>query len=199
MTMSFAANKSVSIGGKNFAEKQTIEAAGGLIVEQSIGAAKTGVLTTRTDGDTGSLTLEVSHGVTTGQELHLFWLDAGMQKRAVCPAVGTVAAQVVPIDNCTGDVLPTAATAVTVMVPTQVDFLVDGDDLAGIAMFSESSSGTIIMEDDLVRHFDREEQVYVWFDGDGDANPVAGDSITFVKFSHGDVEANVMRIGVVYN
>lgn len=200
MSMSVPLSKSITIGGKSFSDKQTLEGDAVLVVDVSIPAAKTGQLTTRTDNDTGTLTLEASHGVTTGALLHIFWIASGVQKRTVCPAVGTVSGVSVPIDNCTGDVLPANLTNVTVMVPTVEAMVFEGDDAQTIAMFCESDMGTIILENDLTRTFDLGDQAYVWHEGQGDANPIAGDSIATVTFSHGDsTAAMAMRVGVLYS
>jgi len=199
MSITMTVTKSIGLSGKTFAEQKSITADVGVVVEKSVPAAKTGVLTVRTDADTGSLTLAASHGVLTGDLLHIYWVDAGVNKRAVCPSAGTVATLVVPIDNCTGDALPTAATAVTVMVPLTEVFNVVGDDMVGLTMFSESALGTIILENDLTRVFDLASLAYVWYEDCGDVNPIAGDTISVVYFSHGDVSAKTMRVGAAYN
>jgi hypothetical protein len=89
------------------------------VASPTLAAAKTGTLTTRTDNDTGTLTMTAGHGITTGQTLDVYW--AGGQRRGM--TVGTVATNSVPIDGGAGDNLPANTTAITAMVPTSVPFL----------------------------------------------------------------------------
>jgi hypothetical protein len=78
------------------------------------GTARTGVLTARTDFDTGTITMDDSgHGITTGQTLAVWWSTFGDgQIRGM--TVGTVSGKSVPIDGGTGSPLPDVGTAVTV-------------------------------------------------------------------------------------
>lgn len=72
-----------------------------------------GTLTTRTDNDTGTLTLSSGHGVMTGNTVDVFWNDHANSRLGM--TVGTVSGTSVPIDGGTGDNLPAAATAVQVV------------------------------------------------------------------------------------
>ena len=82
-----------------------------LAVALSSADAKTGNISTRTSATVGTLTLAASHGITTGLTIDMSW--AGGNRAGV--AVGTVAVDSVPITGGTGDDLPTADTAVTVV------------------------------------------------------------------------------------
>jgi hypothetical protein len=73
-----------------------------------------GTLTTRTDDDTGVLTLSAMHGVMDGNTVDVFWGEDGEFSR-LGMTVGTVATNDVPIDGGTGDNLPTVSTAVHVV------------------------------------------------------------------------------------
>jgi hypothetical protein len=74
-----------------------------------------GTLTTRTDDDTGEVTLSPSHGVMTGHTLDVHWDDMGTPRSRTGMTAGTVATNVVPIDGGTGDNLPAATTDVNVV------------------------------------------------------------------------------------
>jgi len=67
-----------------------------------------GTLTTRSDDNTGTLTLDTGHGITTGQVFSVFWAN-GAQHRVTA---GTVATNSVPIDSGEGDNLPAQGTAI---------------------------------------------------------------------------------------
>jgi len=75
------------------------------------GVTKSGTLTTRTDDNTGTLTMEAAHGIVTGQPLLLLW-DGGSRSTTA----GTVAGTSVPIDGGAGNILPAASTAVTAVL-----------------------------------------------------------------------------------
>lgn len=70
-----------------------------------------GTLSTRTDGNTGTLTLGGGHGIVTGDVLTLVW-EGGSRSGVT---VGTVAGTLVPIDGGSGGVLPDATTDVTAL------------------------------------------------------------------------------------
>jgi hypothetical protein len=77
-----------------------------------------GTLSTRTDDDTGTLTMSGGHGIETGDTIVLQW-DGGARYSV---EVGTVAGNSVPIDNGRGDVLPDAMTPVTVIRSAEIGY-----------------------------------------------------------------------------
>ncbi len=101
-----------NIGTMALADSVTVESGGVAQVSESIPAAKTGTLTTRTDNDTGTLTMSSGHGITTGAKIDIYWTGG----RRYNVTVGTVSTNSVPFDLGSGDNLPTNNTAVTVMV-----------------------------------------------------------------------------------
>jgi len=78
-----------------------------------------GTLTTRSDDDTGVLTMDDGmHGIATGDVVDVQWADGSR----LAITVGTVAGTTVPIDGGRGDVLPAESTAVTVVRSANVGF-----------------------------------------------------------------------------
>lgn len=73
-------------------------------------AAKTGVLTTRTDNDTGTITLDPGHGLVTGR-VDLYWTVGGVagKRRGVA---GTVTGDSLAVDLGSGDNLPAQSSAI---------------------------------------------------------------------------------------
>ncbi len=69
-----------------------------------------GELSTRTDNDTGVLTLSAMHGVMSGNTVNVFWEDGSR----LGMTVGTVSVNNVPIDGGTGDNLPASSSEVNV-------------------------------------------------------------------------------------
>jgi hypothetical protein len=198
MTMVMAIVKTVTFCGKQFGQSLNLEARTGLPFEESIPAAKSGTLTVRTDANTGSLTMSSGHGITTGARLDLYWV--GGCRRGI--VVGTVATNVVPIDLGSGDDLPSAATAITAMVPTNIEFEIVGDDAVGI-VFNSAKRGQLTIIDET----DSDAEVYysmvedggqsLWHEGDGTDNPAAGANMTKAFVSHGHTAAVVMKFGIL--
>ncbi len=179
--------RSFVIAGLNFTISTTLSSDLATTFSEEVAAAKSGSLTTRTDTNTGTLTMESGHGITTGVRLDLYW-DGG---RRYTVLVGTVSGTSVPIDLGGGDDLPAVSTEVTAMVPTEEALVVTGDNVTSIAGGCDTT-GTIVFCDNsyVVLHAIELESgttpSYVWNSADGGTNPLAGDSVTKVLLSHSD-------------
>jgi hypothetical protein len=182
----FRLQKSATVGGLAFASVVTIDGVAAIPVSTELAAAKTGTLTTRTDDNTGELTLASGHGVTTGQRIDVYWA-AGKRYGMT---VGTVASLVVPVDGGAGDNLPIATTAITAQVPTEIPFSVVGNDLQALAAYATRRS-MVTLADGSSNHLNVElvpddpDQIYTWTEDDGTTNPVAGDTLTKTFLSNG--------------
>lgn len=198
MAMQMKVTRNVSIGGKQFQQSKTVTADAAIIREVTLPAAKAGTLSTRTDANTGTLTLGSGHGVTTGARLDLYWV--GGSRRGI--VVGTVAGTSVPIDLGDGDDLPTATTEITAMVPQSEACIVAGDDVEGLAVYGTGRSTFVFALTDDSESYARVIEALGtdnWRNGDGDANPLAGDAITQVFLSHGEITEKTLRFAVLYN
>jgi len=166
-------------------------ASGPIGLEETLPVAKTGTLTTRTDNTDGELTMSASHGITTAAVIDLYW-SGGVRYGVV---VGTVATNAVPISGGSGDNLPADETAITAVVQTSINLLVDGDNTKIIAISLETVDKTLrtaghvqlrdasnaeIAEIDLVTNV-----AQVWDIEGGSANPFTGNVITNLKASQG--------------
>lgn len=166
----------------------------------SVPVAKVGQLTTRTDADTGVLTMAGGHGFITGDKIDVFW--TGGSRRAMD---ATVSVNAVTVDGGSGDNLPTNLTAITAMNPTVVPMTVDGDDVLGITAYSPKDGYIVFSsvdaednETELVTYQLDAGEGKGWVNGNGVTNPLAEGAVTQVKFSHGNsVEAQTMVAGVV--
>ena len=165
---------------------------GMIALEDTLNAAKAGVLTTRTDDNTGTLTMTTGHGITTGQIVDIFW-SGGVQRTVT---VGTVSVDSVPFDLGIGDNLPIAMTAVTVCVQKAINLAIDGDNADFVAVILETvdkslrtaanvqfldAAADVIAEIDLVTNVPQ-----VWDIEGGSANPFTGDPITNLKATQGN-------------
>lgn len=183
-------NQSISAAGISIQTPPTVRTNSGAIgLEDTLAAAKTGTLTTRTDANTGTLTMDSGHGLTDADVIDVYW-DGGVQYGVV---VGTVSTNSVPIDTGTGDDLPTTSTAITAVVQSSINLAVDGDNADLIAISVETldtsirtaahlqlrdSSDAEIAEIDLVTNVPQ-----VWDIAGGSANPFTGNPITNLKAS----------------
>lgn len=181
-------------GGLSMSRQKTLTGDSLLNCSKSLSAAKTGTLTTRTDANTGTITAQSSHGITTGDKVCIFW-DGGLRYDVT---VGTVSGNSVPIDLGGGDNLPVATTTLTIMVQNAETngWTFDGDDVVGFAcgasvpfvvLFKEGSTVTAAYysaDSDGDAHFyDSEETSTVA------ANPLAGAAIDSIAFAHGSSAA----------
>jgi len=194
--------ESATLLGKSFPSRVTVTADGGIIKEVTIAAAKIGQLTTRTDANTGTLTMASSHGITTGARLDLYW--TGGSRRGI--TVGTVATNSVPIDLGAGDDLPTNLTNITAMVPQEESFVVTGDNVSAIALYSDKAGQIVFAESDNTEACAKSvgaatggEQSYFWTSARDPVNPLASDDVTKVFFSHGSSAGSATMRAAVLN
>lgn len=179
---------SLSAGGLTIQSPAIIRTASAAIgLEETLPAAKSGTLTTRTDDNTGTLTMSAGHGLTTGQIVDIYW-TGGVQYAVT---LGTVSTNSVPFDSGIGDNLPIATTAVTVCVHTTSNILIDGDntDLIGIVLETNDSTirtaahiqflesdNTEVTEIDLVANVPQ-----YWDIAGGASNPFTGELIGKIR------------------
>lgn len=191
-TITFA--QSVSGGGVTIQPLPVTHTNSGPIgLEDTLDAAKSGALTTRTDANTGELTMSPGHGITTGQIIDIYW-TGGVQRSVT---VGTVATNAVPIDGGIGDDLPADETPITAVVQKSINLAIDGDNADIVAIILETTtkslrtagnvqfldaSADVIAEIDLVTNVPQ-----TWDIGNGSANPFTGDPITNLKASQANV------------
>lgn len=200
MTVSIRVGGTHNLDGKSYTQSRNLTAEGSVQKKPSRAAAKQGVLTTRTDADTGSLTMNAGHGITTGAKIDLYWANAdgtrGVRRNVT---VGTVATNVVPIDLGTGDDLPIATTAITAMVPQAYDFRLDGDELVALMASCPGPAVIVLTGDDDVEDFaivlPYGGMTYAWDNRSGAANPIAGDTVTKAYITHGDIVSRDIQIG----
>lgn len=202
MTVSVTIADSASVLGYQFPSRTTTTDDGAIIKAPTVAAAKVGQLTTRSDANTGELTMSPGHGITTGARLDIYW--SGGKRRGV--TVGTVATNAVPFDLGSGDNLPTNNTAITAMMPTEEDFVCTGDNVSLIAVYSDVAGQIVFCEADdtegkayAVGGAVGGEQSAFWTAARDPVNPLASKSITKVYFSHGDSTTSANMRAAVLN
>jgi hypothetical protein len=186
MPEAFTTTETALVNGVSYPE--TFAASGTNIerLSPSVAAAKTGQLTTRTSDTVGTLTMQSSHGITTGARLVVFW--SGGSRRVV---VGTVSVNSVPFTGGAGDNLPDNLTSITAMVAVVGGTSFPSADMVGLAVkgpvacwFGFVDSAASLIEE----YFVDAGKGSSWNDESGATNPLttAVDPIEEVQFAHGD-------------
>jgi hypothetical protein len=166
--------------------------------------AKVGTLSTRTNDTDGTLTLATGHGITDGQTIDIFWIDAnGVGKCAYGATVGTVAGDDVPFTGASGDVLPAQDYAITASVPATVDTDFDGDlmeMIVALATYLGHVSFCDVGDNVLKAVTLPPGEGWSWISDQGIANPLTGNPVAYALTSNGDgTVTNTVKIGVLYN
>lgn len=200
----------VSVSGSGLSMQSVIVRSGTAPIglSETLPAAKTGSLTTRTDNTNGTLTMTAGHGITTAATIDLYW--EGGSRYGV--TVGTVATNSVPISGGSGDNLPPATTAITATLRTTANILIDGDNVKLIAFELQTvdkslrTAGRITFfdaTDTAVAQLDLVANTPKVFDFEGGiANILTGDPITYIVTStagSSTSETYTLKIAGVYD
>jgi hypothetical protein len=162
----------------------------------TVAAGKAGLLT-RSDADTGVITLTAGHGQTNGK-YDIFW-DGGSRY----DMDGTVDVNALTLDGGAGDDLPAAAaTAVVVCKPASLPMSFPYASLKMLMVHSDKRGRFTFLESDGsdAGSFDvAENEGRSWYDGSGETNPITADIAT-VSVSNGDsTAAATMKMGVLFS
>lgn len=157
-------------------------------------AAQLGTLTTRGSDTAGTITMDsASHGITTGQQIDLYW-TGGKRYRVT---VGTVSSTAVPITAGSGDNLPVLNTEDLLVAPISVaPFNVDGDEVDLLVLTTQVAGYIRLVEDDgstetvHLNQYVEPTQAYIWDADNGLTNPIATDTINEAHFSQNDSTAS---------
>lgn len=194
MTVDFVVQNSFTLASKAFSESRTVTGADATIVEASIPAATAGTLTTRTSDTAGIITV-TSHSFSVNDIIDIYWSD-GSCRTATISAEDTTT---LTFSGALGTVLPAQDDAVTCNEQVVLPFNLVGADCTALVVFT-AQKGTIILKDaggeELVLNLATGGTVYAWWTGNGVTNPITGDTIITVTFSHDYITAAAaMRIG----
>ncbi len=191
----------VSRGDVAFSADLAREETGGVDEVVDLAAAKTGSLTARTDDDTGVVTAEAEHGITDSDAVDVYWEGDSPGVRYGMD-VTIVDGNDISINLGAGDVLPALNSAVTIVKQVLIvipDF--DGDQTKFLAMHCsrrghvdlQQVSGTSIEASKL-----GPTAPYVWVDGGGASNPLAGNTVSKAMATCGDsAGSGRIQIGIV--
>jgi hypothetical protein len=198
MAYSIEVRETITAGGKSASSRSAVSGDGSVAKEVSVPAAKVGQLTTRTDDNTGVITMTSGHGFATSDKLDVYW--SGGRRLGM---TATVATNAVTVDGGSGDNLPANLAAVTAMKPVEEPVVFDGDDVLGIEMYSDVAGTLSIVDDEDAVSLSKQigggtaqsERSYIWMPSRDPVNPLAAVDIAKFRFSHGDsTKAALMRI-----
>lgn len=196
MPESVRARQSLLVGGVTYEHITDLE---GISMERatpSIPAAKSGSLTTRTDDNTGVVTLSTGHGITTGQKVSVFWSGG---KRYGMDA--TVSGNAVTVDGGSGDNLPIANTAVTAAVPVEVPFVIDSAELLALVGHCTQPGWIEVLDESpaqIALFSVGPSAAKLWESENGGTNPLADDVTATAKFVHAGTTALTMTLAAVF-
>lgn len=195
------ANLTASGYGRTANESQSVTTDNGWDVGPvTVNAAVAGTLTTRTDDNTGEATLGSGHGIVDGDLVDVYWTGGSRQGMTV----GTVAGTAVPLEGGAGDVLPAAATAITVCkVRTEGGQAIVHSNIAGVLLASAPVAQSFVFKTAadavLLTVVLPANEAYVWTTGSGLANPFSAGTVAKVCLSQAGTAAQSMGGAVYHN
>lgn len=182
--------RSAQIDGRSYNSSVSLSSAGKIGFSLTGNLALAGTLSTRTDNNTGVLTVASGHGITASDFVDVTWLTGGGGSRRRMD-VTAVTATTISIDLGTGDNLPTLLDAVVVCKTTEKPFSVVGDQVDAI-LITVPCAGIVTFIDgagppaELDSHVFTTAGSYIWTSLDGVTNPLAGDVVVTVTWSQQD-------------
>lgn len=182
-----ASGGGLSISGNN---QRTVANQQG--VDVPCGPAWAGTLSTRTDDNTGTLTMtDAGHTIATGNKICIYWAS-GSQHTVT---VGTVSGTSVPFDSGVGDNLPAQTTAITACVEVVEPVGIVGDNLKLLSVGSGSPQARCSFDFRDASHASLWRidvplgESVDWVYSGPFTNPIAGDEVAEVAVSTAAVVA----------
>lgn len=194
------ANLTASGYGRSASEAQSVTSDNGWDVGPvAVNAAVAGTLTTRTDANTGTLTLAADHGIVDGDKVDIYWTGGSARYFTV----GTVAGTSVPIDLGVGDALPVATTAVTVCkVRDEGAQAIVHSTIVGVLLVGGAAATTFVFRTsanaELLAVVLPANQSYIWTSESGIDNPFSAGTVAKVSMTHAGTTATQQTGGAVY-
>lgn len=192
--------------GRQYSVDESENSNSGIPFSPSVPKAFTGILTTRTDNDTGVITIDdPAHTVLNGDKVMVYWEDdivAHTKGRRRMMSVTALAGQAATIDLGLGDNLPTVLTPVIICSMVEVDAAFVGNDAVGLVMASGSQEANFVFDSvapaELLYVALTANKSYVWSAASGIANPLAGLTVATLWIGHNNTSAAAIPTGAVF-
>lgn len=185
-----------NVAGKSISSviERTQEDARGVTIDLVTG--KDGTLTTRTDADTGVITVASGHGITDTDTVAVFWTGGSRYNVDVTATTATT----ISIDVGSGTDLPVATTEVVVSKQSVHNIAIVGDSLEVLAIGSRqrvsvefwSASPASLLRYDIPTSEGRH-----WVKTTDVTNPLAGDTVATVRVANGSTVTATLDIGIL--
>lgn len=165
-------NQVASVGGISATSTVSRSSDGGDGRDPTLLAAAAGSLTTRTDDNTGQITV-TSHTINPGETVDVGWVGGRRRGMTVTATSGTT----ITVDGGSGDVLPAQDTAVTCAEQETVEMDFDGTALTFLvvqvdyraSIEFQDSGGSALKSLDLAAG-----EMFAWVSDQGTTTPVNG-------------------------
>jgi len=200
MTLTAQIQSTISIAGLSVTSVTSRSAVAAIPAQTPTPAAGlAGSLTTRTDADTGIITMSsAEHGITDADTVDVYWSGGCRYGMTVTLVDGTA----VSIDAGTGDDLPAAETAVVVGVQEEYDVDFDGDLVKMIVAHCKKRAHIEFLTNGDVSILGREltaNEAWSWVYDTGAANPLTGDPVGKILVSCGETTTDQIKLVGIYD
>ena len=177
--------RSLVLNGHSYSVSSDITGDGNFQRDPDIGPALAGTLTTRTDNDTGVVTVGAGHGLVTADKVDVYF-DGGQRRQMAV----SVAGNLITIDGGSGGNLPLLNAPVTLMKEHPEPFSVIGNNVKALAAECKTARGFVTFRDGAgaeIAFFDLTSvDTATWDNLNGVANPLAGATVSTVCFTQSD-------------
>jgi len=164
----------------------------------SLPAGNAGTLSTRTDANTGVVTLSAGHGVQTGNKVDVYW-DGGMRYGMTA----TVSGNDVTIDAGGGDDLPDESEAVVLTKQVTISLEFNSNNLVVIAAVADQRTHLEFHDGATTSILGKEltaDEAWSHIAGMGYANPFGSQVVEEIRASNGSATAvATLKIGGLYD
>lgn len=157
-----------------------------------------GTLSTRTDVDTGVLTVETGHGITDADTVSVFFDDGSRYGMTVSSTTATT----ISVDLGTGDDFPAEASEIVVSVEAEHDIPITGDNLIVLAIGCSNRSSIEFLSAapaSLLRYDMVAKEGRNWVKGMDVTNPLAGDTVASILLANGGTTAAQFSVATLVN
>jgi len=184
MTVSAVVTVRTQIAGRTVVQTITRTSNQGGVTLFSMPAGKSGTLNTRTDDNTGIVTVATGHGITTSDLVSVFWEGGSRYNMTVTATTGTT----ISIDVGSGTNLPVADTALVIAKQLSFPFPLVGNDILALSIKALNRCHVELLDGSsasLARYDMTASEGTDWQSGLGLTNPLAGDTVATIRVANG--------------
>jgi hypothetical protein len=164
--------------------------------QHTMDAGKAGTLSTRTDDNTGILTVATGHGITDADTVAIFWDGGSRYGVTVTATTGTT----ISIDLGAGTNLPILTTAIVVAKESEHTLAIVGDDITVLAVGCDNRASVNFRDSgdaSLLRYDMASKEGRLWMASSDVTNPLASDTVANVVIANGGTSAMALKIGLL--